>query len=157
MNLDELPQAVEDLRNGILSYEPLSEVLAEVLKNYDVTEDALRARFEQHFGLSVEEFAARNVRDNTVDGYVVRFRKDHSHYHPSRFKHINKRFWLESDAPDGTVIRKPYRFLATYGTGIFCISEQTRQISEIFDRDILNDVAAQIGWQRFGKPRSRQS
>ena len=59
MDLNQLPSAVEDFHAAILESKPILIAMIEILREYDVTEGAVRARFEAHFRLTPEQFVKR--------------------------------------------------------------------------------------------------
>lgn len=149
MNLDELPEAVEALYSDIAGFNPVIIAMEKVLQEYDVTEAALRARFETHYHFTPEELARRHIVDNTLDGYIRRFRAAHGDYHPSRIEHLGKRFCLTVDGKEGKGIKKWYRFLISHGLMVIVVDELTHRQGEIYDTKIIDDIARQIGWKRW--------
>ena len=149
MNLEELPEAVEALYSYIVAFNPILTSMERVLEEYDVTEAAVRARFEAHYRLTPEEVAQRHVTDHTIDGYLNRFRQANSDYHPSRIEHLGKRFYLIVDDKEGGEVKRWFRFLIVHGAMAVVVDEVTNRQGEIYDSEILDDIARQIGWKRW--------
>lgn len=149
MDLKELPEAVEALYSYIVAFNPVLTGMGRVLEEYDVTEAAVRARFETHYRLTPEEVAKRHVADHTIDGYLNRFRQANSGYHPSRIEHLGKRFFLIVDDKEGGEVKRWFRFLIVHGAMAVVVDEVTNRQGEIYDSTILDDIARQIGWKRW--------
>lgn len=149
MDLEQLPEAVEALYGYIIEFNPVTISMERVLKEYEVTEAAVRARFETHYRLTPEEVAQRHVADHTIEGYLKRFRDAHSDFHPSRIEHLGKRFFLIVDDKDGGEVKKWFRLLIIHGSMAVVVDEVTNRQEEIYDSEILDDIARQIGWRRW--------
>lgn len=149
MNLAELPRAVQALHTDILALTPVAVAMERVLDDYDVTEAAVRARFEAHYRLTPEEVAIRHPEDNSIDGFIKQFREANPQIHPSWRKHVGKRFYLIVDDKDGREVKKWFRVLTEHGLMIRVVDEVTHRVGEIGDSGIIDDVARQIGWKRW--------
>ncbi len=150
MNLEDLPPAVEMLHDLIIKFRPMGIAMEEVLAEFDVTEEAVRARFEAAYRITLEELGVRFALDHTIEGYLDRFRETHSNYHPSRIEHLGKRFYLVvDDRRTGREIKKWHRFLISHGLMIVVVNELTLKQGEIGDNEIIDDIAWQIGWKRW--------
>lgn len=149
MNLEHLPPAVEALRSYILAFNPVIIAMENVLEEYDVTEAAVRARFEAHFRKTPEEMSQQHAKDNSIEGYLRKFKEANSNYHPSRMEHLGKRFYFIVDAKDGGEEKRWYRFLIVHGHMVVVIDEITHSIGDVMDREIVDDIALQIGWKRY--------
>lgn len=149
MNLEHLPEAVEALYSHITAFNPVGISMECVLEDYDVTEAAVRARFEAHYRLTPEELAQRHVTDHTIDGYIKRFGEANSDYHPSRLEHLGKRFYMIVDDKEGGEVKRWYRFLIMHGLMAVVVDEITNRQGEIYDSELLDDIARQIGWKRW--------
>jgi len=149
MNLEHLPPAVESLRSYILAFNPVIIAMESVLEEYDVTEAAVRARFETHFRKTPEEMSQQHVKDNSIDGYLQKFKAANSSYHPSRMEHLGRRFYFITDTENGKEEKRWYRFLIVHGYMVVTIDEITHSIGEVIDRAIVDDIALQIGWRRY--------
>lgn len=149
MDLNQIPLAAEALHAAIRSFRTVKDAMLEVLAEFDVTEAAVRARFEKHYRLTPEEVAQRNVTDFTIEGYLEKFKKANSNYHPSRIKYLGKRFYFMIKGNDGREEKKWFRFLISHGNSVTCVSELTHREAEIVDSAVLDDVARQIGWKRW--------
>ena len=149
MNIDQLPEAVEALYSYIVAFNPIGASMERVLEEYDVTEAAVRARFERHYRLTPEDVAQRHITDHTIDGYLKQFRQANGDYHPSRIEHLGKRFYLMVDDKEGGEVKRWFRFLIVHGVMAVIVDEVTNCQGEIYDSKILDDIARQIGWKRW--------
>ena len=75
MDLSQLPSAVEDFHAAILESKPILIAMIEILREYDVTEGAVRARFEAHFRLTPEQFVKRIPPKRRVRTVIIYKRK----------------------------------------------------------------------------------
>jgi hypothetical protein len=149
VDLEQLPEAVEALRSEILAFQTLKTAMKNVLADHDVTEAAVRARFEQHFKLTLEEFAGQHIKDNTIEGYVRRFKEANSDRHPSQLEHCGKRFYMIVDRRDGGEEKRWFRFLICHGLMAVVVDELTNLPGEIYEPTFIDDIAWQIGWNRW--------
>lgn len=150
MNLDDLPEATKRLHDLIVDFEPVAMAMEAVLRNFDVTEAAVRARFEAHYRITPEELATRHTQDNSIDGYIREFKRKHSDYHPSRLQHAGERFYfIVDDKKTGKEVKRWYRFLIHHGLMAVIIDEVTHTHGDVLDPLVLDDIARQIGWKRW--------
>lgn len=150
MTLEDLPIATEALYRGIVGFQPIVIAMSNVLAEYDVTEAAVRARFETHYRVTPEEVARRHVEDHTIDGYLERFRAENSHYHSGRLEHLGKRFYfIVDDRKTGEQVKKWFRFLISHGQMVVIVDELTHSLGDVLDPLVIDDIARQIGWKRW--------
>lgn len=150
MTLEDLPTATEALYRQIVGFQPIIIAMSNVLAEYDVTETAVRARFEAHYRVTPEEVARRHVEDHTINGYLERFREANSNYHPSRMKHLGKRFYfIVDDRRTGGEVKKWFRFLISHGQMVVTVDEITHSLGDVLDSLVIDDIARQIGWKRW--------
>ena len=146
MNLSQLPGAVEALRELILSGQAYKLAIDDILEDYDVTEDAVRARFQQAFGFTPEVLAARHAKGLSIDTFITRFKQANLTRHRSHLLHTGKRFYMKSDVDTE---KRWYRFLISHGHMVVIVDEISLSVGHVLDREFIDDIAWQIGWQRW--------
>lgn len=147
MILKHIPLAVKALYEGIASLVRLDLLLSEILEEHDITEHVLRVRFARTYNCTPEEVVAQ--QNDNVETWLATYRADQTSYHPDRFKYFGRRFFIPSTYKDGSIEKSWQRFLINNGLMITCVDEVTKTVSEVWGREQIDDVARQIGWQRW--------
>ena len=147
MDLEQLPEAVEALSVALRSFRPFKAALTFVLTEFDVTEAAVRARFEAHFRVTPEEFARRHDESRSIETCLRKFREV-AGVRATLLRHHGERFYVVAEAENGRVAKHWHRVLVDKGTVIECVNETTQVRAEFRDSILMDQIRSQIGVEK---------
>lgn len=149
MKLDHIPLAVKSLHDCLSSFQTLDIILRETIEYYDVTELVLRVRFEKAYRCTPEEFVEQLDKADSIAKWLAAYRAEHLGPGSRQLEHFGKRFYTLSTSKNGKMERRWSRFLQNKGYMIISVDELTNEIGEMWENKYIDDVARQIGWQRW--------